>query len=364
MKLVAILILFLLGGCATHSEQGRGRALAPQELGVVYSEVEMQTRLVLTPEALCEEDDCIATQEFRTRLLEIGEQVIDASYSLAFERDMSAPSFLISVPPKDDIGTLSSATGEIVIFGGVRNLRLSNAALAFLMAREIGHVLARHHDENAATSIGVSIAVSILFPMTNILRGAEVAYAALATTSLASTAVSFAGTRILRGLYRADQLSEANAYALEIITLAGWTPHEVSAGLHAAVPLLIGEGWISELRDTIAWLDQSVAGPPYMPLAPEPTAAPPLVVLPPLAVEEMAERRLVFVDLTAPNAAGVERNVRLPPCTPALKKAGRPCAAAKTVVPKKPATPKKPLTPKKPAAPQKIPPARQPQSWG
>lgn len=329
------LLLLLLGACATHSDQGRQRTIASSEVGTAYSEVEMQARLALTPETRCEEDDCIATQAFRTRVERLGERVGDGAYRLAFERDLPVPSFLVTVPGKDDIGTLSNASGSIVVFDGLRGLRLSDALLAFLIAREMGHVLARHHEENSATSIGISVAVSLLFPMTNILRGVEAAYATAATTaSLASTAVSFAGSRIVRGLYRAEQQREADVYALAILGHAGWSPYEVSAALHAATPLLIGEGWMAELRETMLWLEQVAIGPPY---PPPPEAEAPLV-LTPLPLEEIPLVELVFVDLTRVMPVPAAKPALLPPCTPRLKKAGKPCDVKRATTKKRPGT--------------------------
>ena len=358
MKLVVILFFLFLGGCATHSEQGRQRALAPQEVGAVYSGVEMQARLAMTPEVLCEEDDCISAQAFRTRVLDLGERVGDAAYSLAFERDLPVPGFLITVPPKDDIGTLSNASGEIVLFGGIRDLRLTDAALAFVLAREMGHILARHHEENTAMSIGVSVAVTLLFPVAGVLRSAEVAYAAAATTSLASSAVSFAGTRILRSIYRAEQVKEADAYALEIIALAGFTPYEVAAGLHAAAPMFLGDGWMEELRDSVARLDLIAVGPPYLPIVEDAAEPTPLLILPPLAAEEIAERRLVFVDLTALDLPQEGMKAAATVCKPTQKKADRSCIK---VVPQVSKTTKKPVVKK---APVKLPPKKTPPKWG
>lgn len=262
--------------------------VAPAEISAAYSAVEMQATLAVTPDTRCVDDECIAAQAFRTQVQHVAERVSDGAYRLAFESNLPAPSFLVTVPGKDDIGTLSSAAGSIVVFDGLRSLQPQEALLAFLIAREMGHVLARHHEENSATSIGISIAVSLLFPMANILRGAEAAYATAATTaSLASTAVSMAGSRIVRGIYRAEQQREADIYALTILAHAGWTAFEVAEALQATMPLIIGEGWMAELRESKRWLDQVAVGPP-LPPAPIPAVLPAPVEPEPMTVGQFS----------------------------------------------------------------------------
>lgn len=258
--------LCLLAGCATDAQHGRSRIVAPSEVGAAYSEVELQARLVLTPDVSCEAHGCASVDEFRARVRHIAERVTDAAYQLAFELDIQTPvSFNVDVPGKDDIGTLSSATGNIIVFDGLRELDLPDAALAFLVAREMGHVLARHHDENSATSIGISIAVAVMFPMANVLRGVEAAYATATTASLASTAVSMAGSRIVRGLYKSEQQQEADVLALRILGFTDWTAHEVANDLAPALSRLGSEGWLAELQASQAWLETYAQGPPVPP---------------------------------------------------------------------------------------------------
>lgn len=251
------------GGCATTSEQGRTRMLAPREIGAVYSGIEMQARLAVSPETGCPLDDCLAVDHFRARVMDLAERVATAAYRLAGERDLDVPHFVVAVPGKDDVGTLSNASGNIVVFDGLRGIPLADAALAFLIAREMGHVLGQHHEENSALSLTVSVAVALLFPMTNILRGVETAYTATAASaSLASTAVSLAGSRILRRLYRSNQLREADQYALEILVRAGWQPREVADALYQSASHIGDDGWLAELQETRKWLDAIVSGPP------------------------------------------------------------------------------------------------------
>lgn len=259
---LAVIVSWLIGGCATRSESGRSRVVAPNEVGVVYSEVETQARLVVTPDAACVEMDCAAEAAFRLRVALLAERLQKGAYKVAVESNLTPARFSVSVPGKDDIGTLSTAAGNILVFDGLREFSFPDAALGFLIAREMGHVLARHHEENSATSLSVSVAVALLFPMAQVLRSAETAYtAATATTSLLGSAASFAGARIVKGLYRADQRQEADVLALRILMQSGWTAFEVAHTLDAAMPRFSTVAWMLELQESKRWLDQMAIGP-------------------------------------------------------------------------------------------------------
>lgn len=285
--LVPLAVALLLGACAT-GEAGRARLVVPSELGAAYSDVELQAQLALTADADCALDGCGTAETFRVHVGHLGERLAMAAAALSADLRLGAPRFEVVAPGKDDIGTLSSASGSIVVFDGVRALGLADAALAFLIAREMGHVIARHHEENTATGIAVSVAVAILFPVTGLLQGVEAAYTA---STLATTATSFAGSRVVRAFYREDQRREADAYAMLILARAGWTPRDVSRALHAAAPRLAGEGWLEELHASRHWLDAIVSGPRLEDALP--VAAAPLPE--PLAVVEIPHDRFGLV---------------------------------------------------------------------
>ena len=321
--LAPVLSCLLLNACATSTESGRVRMIAPTEVGVAYSEVEAQARLALTPDVNCQETDCASIDAFRVQVLQIGERLDKAAYKLALELNLPPPHFNVTVPGKHDIGTLSTASGSIIVFDGLHEFEFQEPALAFLIAREMGHVLSRHHEENSATNLSISLVVGLFFPVAHLIRGAEAAYAAASTTSLASSAASFAGSRIVKGLYRSDQQREADAMALRILAYADWTPFDVANALQMALPRLSGEGWVSELIESKLWLDQITIGPqlkpalanelsgdsaPALPVAETPVVETPAVALMPEASTGSAPvQASVAVEplLTSPKAAPV-----------------------------------------------------------
>jgi hypothetical protein len=299
-----------MGGCAATQDSGRERLLVPSEVGSVYSEVELQANLALIADSNCRGKECDAAVVFRSRVERLGKRLGAAAGALAVDSGLAVPRFGIAVPGKGDIGTLSSASGNIVVFDGVRTLELSDPALAFLIAREMGHVIAKHHEENTATGLAVSVAVAILFPVTGLLQGVEAAYTA---STLATTATSFAGARIVRNFYEDEQQREADSLAMLILARAGWAPHDVAFALYGASPRLAGDGWLAELRGSQRWLDAIVAGP--MPEAPpDRVAALAVVDLPHEHFGPVFDGDALWIAGLLHGAAGVDRlcGVRLP----------------------------------------------------
>ncbi|OHC70671.1 MAG: hypothetical protein A2045_12655 [Rhodocyclales bacterium GWA2_65_20] len=257
-------LCLMLSGCAATSDHGRMQFVAPQGVGIAYSEVEMQAQLAMGADASCQGKDCEAAVAFRREVRQLGARLVMAVGELAPELNTAVPPFYIWVPAKSDQGTLSSAAGNVAVFDGLREVGFDEPALAFLIAREMGHVLGRHHEENTAASVFFSVAAALVLPVANLIRGAAAAIPATTTLTATTTVASMAGSRILRDTYKPDQLREADMLALRIMVRAGWTPAEVADALQAAEPRIQDEGWMSELLVSKARLDQIAMGPPWL----------------------------------------------------------------------------------------------------
>lgn len=262
-------LCLLLGGCVAASGSGRTQLVAPQPLGAAYSEASLQRSLLLSESRACRPDTCGAVAAFNREALRVGERLVRAAAEEA--RDQPMPRFDIRLLDTVERGTASSASGTLVVHGGTRELDLAEPALAFLLAREMGHVLARHHDEDSATSLAFSLAGALLLPVGNLLRGAAAALTASDGVAAATTAASYAGASAYKATYRAEQLREADLLALGLVLRAGWSVDEVAAALAAVAPRLREEGWSADLLASKARLDQIAAGPPW-PLPEEPVA--------------------------------------------------------------------------------------------
>ncbi|MDP1611700.1 MAG: M48 family metalloprotease [Sulfuritalea sp.] len=272
---LSVFLLFFVTACAT-SPEGRKQVVAPtalQGFSAVYSEFDLYLQLVTAADApLCKEAECAANRAFDQRILVLGKRLADAAFRQHADLQLRFPRFDFVVADKRDPGAASSAAGTVVIYRGVRQLNLDDAALAFILAREMNHIIAGHHDENVTTSILVAVAAQILLPVLNIgaLFSSGAASTAAATTAAssvaASTAVasvaSFAGARALRASDRPLQVREAEVMAMKLLAAAGWEGREVSDQLEALRHALPDEpDWTVELRDSTRRIASLMQGP-------------------------------------------------------------------------------------------------------
>lgn len=273
--LCCLLAVFFLAACAT-SPEGRTQLVAPaplQGFSAVYSEFDMHLQLVTAADApSCREAECVADRAFDQRILALGRRLADTAFRQHADLNLRFPRFEFVVADKADPGAASSAAGTVVIYRGVRRLELDDAALAFVLAREMSHVIGGHHDENVTTSILVAVAAQILFPVLNIgalfsgsaattAAATTAASSAVATTAVASAA-SFAGSRALRASDRPQQVREAEAIAMKLLAAAGWDGREVSDQLEALRPALPDEpDWTAELRESARHIANLMQGP-------------------------------------------------------------------------------------------------------
>jgi len=262
----------LLGACGSTAEFRKQLQAPPvlKGLSAVYSEFDMQLQLVTTASApACEALECAADRAFDQRILSIGGRLADAAFRLHPDLLLRFPRFEFVVADKRDPGAASSSAGTVAIYRGVRGLQLDDAALAFILAREMGHVIDGHHDENVTTGILVGLAAQLLFPVLNLpaLISGSAATSAAATTTVATTAMasatSVAGTLALRASYRPQQVLEAEAIGLDVLAAAGWDGREVAEQLHVMPPPQPGSvEWTEELRVSSLRVSSLMQGPP------------------------------------------------------------------------------------------------------
>jgi len=265
---ILILICSLLGACST-SPYGRSQLTVPQPVSEVYSEVNMRLQLATTADARykCTESECDASEDFEMRVARLGERLADKAFELYPDLHERIGRFEFVTSDKAEPGTTSNASGTVVVFSGTRALELSDPALAFILAREMGHVIGRHHNENTATRIIVSVLAQVLLPMSGLLRAlallpaASSAAAASATTATA-TAGSFLGSRAVIATYWPQQLAGADTIALTVLARLGYDPQETADALAEAERRLAGDSsWPQDLRASSGHVAQIAQGP-------------------------------------------------------------------------------------------------------
>lgn len=270
--LLLLLLQFFVTACAT-SPGGRTQVMAPaalQGFSAVYSEFDMNLLLVTAADApSCVAAECVADRVFDQRILALGRRLADTAFRQHADLQLRFPRFEFIVADKLDAGAASSAAGTVVIFRGVRRLELDDAALAFVLAREMNHIIAGHHDENVTTSILVAVAAQIFLPVFNIgslfsatTAAATTAASSTATSSAVASVASFAGSRVLRANDRPLQVREAEAMAMSLLAAAGWDGREVSDQLQALRPAMQEEAeWTAELRESTLRIASLMQGP-------------------------------------------------------------------------------------------------------
>lgn len=210
----------------------------------------------------CAGVECTLNQEFDQQVQSVGYRLALAAYDAYPDLIKRVSEFQFEVAEKSGAGSTSNAAGKIVIYRGVQKLGFDEAGLAFIVAREMGHVIGQHHDENSGTRILLSIAAGVLFPALNLFNAAQVAQATQVTsaatlsTTVASTATSYLGSKAVLAGLKPDQLSEADAIALDLLEREGWHLHDIASVLDKREVVQSGGSWAEDFRISLANLQK------------------------------------------------------------------------------------------------------------
>ncbi len=226
---------------------------APASVSAVYSEVNMQVSIVTAANAdsPCVGAECELDRAFDQSILRLGTRLAQAAFETHPDLAGRLGKFEFVIAEKADPGSVSSAAGTVVIFRGVQKLHLDEEALGFVIAREMGHVIGRHHDENAATGIWFSVLAAVFMPVTSIISGSAAlaqTASATATSTAATSAASFIGSKITIASYKFDQLHEANTIAMNLLDKLGWGRADVADALVANTRVMGDDSWSEDLR--------------------------------------------------------------------------------------------------------------------
>ena len=253
-RFIIAFVTLALGACSS-SPNGRLQLAAPPQLSAVYSEVNMQLLLITEANSrqACEDADCTHKRAFDRTVLRLGTRLAQTAFENHPALTTQFDKFEFVIAEKSGPGTLSSSAGRVVIFRGVQNLKLGEEALAFLIAREMGHVISRHHEENSATSILFSVLAAVFIPMSNLISGSAAlaqTASASAMSSAATSAASFIGSKLTIASYKQEQSHEADVIALSLLKCLGWSSQEIADALVAQSRLLGTDSWCKDLRES------------------------------------------------------------------------------------------------------------------
>lgn len=260
----ALSCLVLLSACTTHPITGRDQIMAMSSVQLAYADTEFalaSSAQRIAASMACAEGcgDPALREGDLERVRAIGAKLEVAARGLAPELFERIASLSIEVDAGPGFWTGSSAGGRVLVSAGLAGLRSvdpdpaivgrgelesglggsspTDIRLAFLIAREMGHVIARHAEENSGASIAVSF-LGLLLP------GASV---------VARFIASRVGAGAVRDSWALEQEREADDIALDLLARTGVFPMAVSHALQGgAGRLLVPEdAWGSNYLQSI-----------------------------------------------------------------------------------------------------------------
>lgn len=252
-------LALMLCACAT-SPQGRQKITTPAPISDVYSDAEMRLNLATTPsiQVPCIKEECELNHAFDQQVQQIGARIVSAAYDAHPDLIHRISHFQFEVAEKKEPGITSNASGKIVILRGTQQIGLNEEALSFVIAREMGHVISQHHDENTTTRILLSVAAGLLFPALNLfgntaaIAQATSASSATMATTAASTATSYLGSKLVLKSLKPEQLSEADQVALDLLERMGWSHQDIAEALESSAAFEPSNTWSEEFCFSIA----------------------------------------------------------------------------------------------------------------
>lgn len=142
--------------------------------------------------------------------------------------------FEIHVVESDEPGSASSADGRIAISSGLADRAPDDALIAFVIAREMGHVIARHPEEKSVLSLLASLILNVVVPGSGLVK----------------SAVSTAGSTLAANSKQSIQASEAEAIAMHLLKVSGYPLRDVAHSLQNAPPLPEDDSWVKSFQQS------------------------------------------------------------------------------------------------------------------
>jgi len=241
----------------TNFQQGHG-ALAT--ISNFYSDIDMRMRLATKSNAKsCTEEVCTLNAAFDAQVQQLGKRLAVTAYKAYPDLRDRIENFTFIVADKKEPCMTSSGAGKIVIFRGIQNLELSEDAISFILAREMGHVIGHHHFKNTSTKLIFSVLAGVLFPAVSLFSStSNVAATATTTlTSAASTTTSYLGSEVAISQVKASQLMEADKIAINLLARQDWDMRSVASILELE-DATDNNDWLHDLYNSVHHLNELI----------------------------------------------------------------------------------------------------------
>lgn len=237
-----------MASCDTTSTRGNVRLL-DNPLASAHSDISFTVNTTFERGFSCVENgNCPEAwingdAHFPARVKRIADTLQSGAHRLYPDLEQRIPGlvngrFNVYVVANDQPGSASSANGRIVLNSALAALQPDDPWLAFVIAREMGHVIARHHEENSMLSMIASVILNIAIPGSGLLKNA------LST-----------GGSYLAGKSRQEiQMLESDRIALNLLDASGFRRRDVVQSLQVAPVLRDGNAWTSRFTRSSAHL--------------------------------------------------------------------------------------------------------------
>lgn len=265
-------------GC-TSVPTDRPRQLVDLPLASAYADAAFTLGNVSWRELWCADGDCQAAAEdrFEDQAKRVAERLQDGARTLYPDLGRRLPNvaagrFEVFVVAADDAGSASTADGRIALNSALANGEPDDPWTAFVIAREMGHVIARHPEQKSLLSMATSAILNLVVPGSGLLK----------------SAISAIGSVLAAHGKHQSQAGEADAIALRLLAASGFPLRDVARSLQGARPLPDDNRWtrsfaqssahlLAEARQAEAPVERSAERPPQ-----EATEAPRLAARGPL----------------------------------------------------------------------------------
>ena len=205
---------------AAHSDMGFNLATAQGlTLSAPCAGMQRITRAAGTMPWSC--PDTAGTGKFALQVERLGAELAVQARLLAPALFTRISAFQIEVKSNVGAGTASSAGGRIILDAGLATLEPTDDVVAFLIAREMGNVIARHGEEDSGARIAFS-AITAVIPAGGLLI---------------KFAASMLGSQALKSTWAEGQRQEADELALALLDLSGRSSAVIALNLKIGLRL-------------------------------------------------------------------------------------------------------------------------------
>ena len=236
-------------------------SIVPTAVSDAIADMEMRFKLATKTNATpCQAQRCEDNAAFDQRLQELLKQQVATAYVEYPALRNAMPNFEAQVIEKSETGSASNSRGKLLFFRGLQTLNLNDEALSFIIAREMGHVIGKHHNKNTGTKLIISALASVLFPAVGIIAASSTAQQASTATTLitsaGSTFTSLVGGEVAVARMKPTQLQQADDIALKLMHAQGVDLASIVQNL--PVEKEHQNGWLEDLTVTKHYLEGKV----------------------------------------------------------------------------------------------------------